>query len=360
MLKRLDRYLLKYFFLSLLVVTIAAGLTITVINMVDMLRHFVDKHTPFLTVVEYYVYFAGWVLKSFLPLFVLLASLFSVSILARRHEIMAMKASGVSLYRITAPLLVVAGLLSIGHFFYNEYLFPAANKKRVEMKEFVIENKSRQAASAVRNLYRQIHPGYFYTIGSFNSVRKEGSDFKLYHTEQNRVIRVVTSERIAYRDFQWLAIRGFERNFDSAAHESFAQFDTLVIPDIVDTPDELAKRLGKPEDMGLNELKRYIDIMKRTGGPYAHESLDLKMKYSYPATSVIVVLICVPFAANPRRGGVAASFAAGALIALTFFVLFRVSQSAGYNEKMSQDVAAWGVNGLFLVVGILFMLRARK
>ena len=134
----------------------------------------------------------------------------------------------------------------------------------------------------------------------------------------------------------------------------------MIIGDIKDKPDDLARRLGKPEDMGLDELRQYIDLMKRTGGPYLRESVDLKIKYSYPLTSFIVVLICVPFASNPRRAGIAVSIAVGALIALIYFVLFRMAQSAGWNGKVPEDVAAWGINGLFLLVGLILMWRSPK
>ena len=112
--------------------------------------------------------------------------------------------------------------------------------------------------------------------------------------------------------------------------------------------------------MSLDELKHYISLMKRTGGPYLRELIDLKIKYAYPLTSVIVVLISVPFASNPQRRGIAVSFSAGALIALIYFVLFQMMKSAGYNEKIPQDIAVWGINGLFLLIGIVLMLRARK
>jgi lipopolysaccharide export LptBFGC system permease protein LptF len=65
-------------------VIVAIGLTIISINMVEQLRDFIDHQVPFKEVLEYYAYFGGWVLKSFFPVFVLLATLFSVSILARR------------------------------------------------------------------------------------------------------------------------------------------------------------------------------------------------------------------------------------------------------------------------------------
>jgi lipopolysaccharide export system permease protein len=359
-LKKLDLYLLKHFFVSLLVVTVAIGLTIVVINMVEELRDFIDHEVPFLEILKYYVYFAGWVVKSFVPMFVMLAVLFSVSMLARRQEILAMKASGRSLYRMAMPLAIVTILISFGHFYYNEYIFPPANKKRVEMKQFTIEKRSRTSVRKVQNIYRQFSPGCFYTMATFDADRRQGDSFKLYRTRNNELQEIITAERVVYRDYLWRAFTGVRRTFDSGAKKEFVKFDSLDIPDIKENPEDLATRIGKPEDMGLHELKRYIDLMKRTGGPFLRESVDLKLKYSFPIASFIVVLICFPFACNPRKGGVAVSLATGTLVALIYFVLYRVMQSAGYNGKVSEDLAAWGVNGLFFLIGLGFMVSARK
>lgn len=360
LIKRLDLYLISRFLLALVVVIVATGATIVVINMVEELRDFIDNRVPILSILEYYLYFAGWVLKSFLPMFVMLAALFSVTSLARKAEILAMKASGVSLYRIALPLMITTIFLAGGHFFYNEYIFPEANKKKLEIKEFTIEKRSKQRFTRVRNLYRQIEPGYFYTLSSFNVARREGSDFRLYLTSNRQLKRIVTSKKLIFRDYLWQAVDGTSRDFDEVGNTNFAHFDTLIIADIEESPDDFARRMGKPMDMGIDELRRYIALMKRTGGPYLRESVDLKMKYAYPASSVIILFICIPFAANPRRGGVAIAIASGAGIALAYFVLMRLSQSAGYNAKIPEYVAAWGINGLFFVIGLISMWRAPK
>ena len=133
--KKLDRYLIWPFLRNLAAVTLAAGVIIIVINLIEELRDFIDHDVPVLTILEYYVYFGGWVIKSFFPVFILLSTLFTVSLLARKNEILAMKAAGVSLYRITAPILLAAIILSAGHFYYNEYIFPPLNQKRLEIKE---------------------------------------------------------------------------------------------------------------------------------------------------------------------------------------------------------------------------------
>ncbi len=360
MIKRLDRYLITSFLLSLAVVIIATGATIIVINMVEELKDFVDNSVPIFSILEYYIYFGGWVIKSFFPMFVMLAVLFSVTGLARKNEILAMKASGVSLFRIALPLLVMTSILALGHFYYNEYIFPEANKRRVEIKEFTIERHSKQRYTRVRNLYRQIEPGYFFTVANFNIARQEGSDFRLFKTTNRQLTRNVLSKKLIFRDFLWQAVEGSERRFDSAGNISFVEFDTLIINDIQENPDDFGRRMGKPQDMGIVELQRYIDLMKRTGGPFKRESVDLKMKYAFPVASVIILFICIPFAANPKRGGPAVAIATGATIALTYFVLLRILQSAGYNGKIPEYAAVWGINAIFMVIGLISMWRAPK
>ena len=359
MIKKLDRYLLRHFLVTLGVVTVSMVLMIIVINMVEELRDFIDNNVPIGTVLEYYLYYAGLAVKMFFPFFVLLATLFSVSMLARRNELLAMKASGVSLYRVTAPIFFTAILLAAGHFYYNEYIYPKFNERRLQIKVYDIERKSKEVHARVRVL-RQISPGNYYEIQQFNTERQEGVNFKLYSTEDNKLQRVVTSKRVVYVDSRWLAIDGVERNFLLPPARQFHEFDTLQIKMIDDTPHDLARHIGNPDDMSLDEITYYIDLMKRIGNPYTRESVTLKLKYSFPVTSAIIVLSCVPFAGDPRRSGVAVSIAAGTLIALFYFISFRIMQSAGYNEKVPELVAAWGINAVFLVVGVVLMITARK
>jgi lipopolysaccharide export system permease protein len=356
----LDVYLLKKFLSSLLVTTLAIGLTIVVINIIDQLRFFIDNNVSLLVILQYYFYFAGWVLKQFLPMFILLSTLFTVSLLARKNEILAMKSLGLSLYRLTIPIFVACVVLAAGHFYYNEVLYPPINKKRLRMKEFQIRQQSEVIQTHISNVYRQISPGHFYTIRSFDVARQEGDDLKIYQKNANRLANIITGKRIVYIDNGWTALDGSVRIFQDTLRESFIEFDSMRVVDIKEKPSDFAKPLGKPEDMSYAELREYIDLMKRTGGPYLRESIDLKVKVAFPMTSLVVVLLCVPFAANPRRGGIARSFALGALFSLSYFVLFRVLQSAGYNEKIPENLAVWGVNALFFVVGIAAMVWAKK
>ncbi len=357
--KRLDRYLLRHFFVALLLVGISCEIVFVLINAVEKLSRFIDNEVPLITIAQYYVFYSGWVIRNFFPMFVLLATLFSVAILGRRNEILAMKSTGRSLYRIAAPILLVSLMLSFGHFYYNEYIYPPIAERYQELKVFAVEKKSKRSFTTVSNIRRQIQPGHFYTIGTFDTERQQGKGIRIYKSEQNRLAEVITADQIIWEDHQWIAHNGAVRVFNDSG-EVYSTFDQMILKQIEEQPADFAKRIGKPEDMGLEELKDYISIMKRTGAPYAREHVDLGIKYAYPLSSFIVTLICIPFASNAKRSGIAVSFAMGALIALVYFVMFRILQSAGYSERIPWLVAVWGVNSAFFVIGIIAMLRARK
>jgi lipopolysaccharide export system permease protein len=359
MIKILDKYLLRYFLASLLLVTFGIGLLFVVINMIEELRDFIDHQVPLTEILTYYLYFAGWVVKSFLPLFVLLAALISIGILARRNEILAMKSSGISLYRIAAPLLIVTLLLSLGHIYYNEVIFAEANKKRVEMQEFEIKKRPKTGQYTTYNIYRQIDKNAFFTIDVYNAARMEGSGFKLFRSRENRLLELTTARTVAYGDRGWVLYNGGRRLFTDTT-EQYVTFDSLPAGYIKYKPSDFEVPLGKPEDMAYKELEHYINMMKRAGSPYRRELVDLKLKLSYPLSSFLVILICVPIASNPKRGGIAISFAVGAGIALLYFVCFKVTQSFGYNERLHPDLAAWMINGVFFLVGLIIMARSRK
>jgi lipopolysaccharide export system permease protein len=357
--KVLDYYLLRFFLSSLIVISLGIGILIVAINMVEELQHFIDYETPIGDILMYYVYFSGWVVKSFLPVFVLLASLTSIGILARKNEILAMKASGISLYRIAAPLLIFTFLLSLGHFYYSEYIFPEGNKKRLELKEFTIKKRSAKSKQQVQNIYRQVNDNLFFVIKSYNVPGMRGNQIKIFRTEDGRLAELISADSILYSSRNWVLYDGVRRLFSDTT-SSFVKFDSMSAPFIKDKPSDFEKPLGKPEDMGYEELKHYINVMKRTGGSYYPELVDLKFKISYPFSSFIVILLCVPIATNPKRGGIAVSFAIGAGIALVYFVCFKVTQSLGYSERLNPDVAAWLINLVFLVIGVVIMWKTKK
>ncbi len=359
MLKTLDRYIIGQFLRSLLVVTIAVIVLVVAISLIEKLRDFVDHDVAAKDIALYYLYYSGWAVKSFLPIFVFLAGLFTVGVMARHNEIRATNAGGVSVFRYSAPLLLMSLLLGLVHFYYNENIFPPANKRMIELQEYTIRQRSKRSVINRRNLYRQVSDSLYYVIDLYSVPDRIGKGVKLYQRRNNTLGDFTAATEMRFNKGGWTLYDGsYRKQTDSG--ETFAAFDSLPAPLITDRPDDLERRLGDPTDMSYDELKYYINLMKRTGGPYLSELVELKSKVSFPLTSFVVMLLCVPLAAQRRQSGIAGALAGAAGLILLYFVSYKVSKSLGSHGIIPPDLAAWGVNGVFFLVGIVMNITGRK
>ena len=355
----LDRYILIRFVKALLMVSISFGFLTVAINMVEELRDFVDHDVPLKDIFTYYIYFAGWVLTSFLPIFVFLAGLFTVGSLARSNELDAIRSSGVSVGRFAAPLVLAACLISVGHFYYNEYIYPPANRIRIELKEYTIKKRSRAHAINRYNLYRQVSDSVFYVIDKYNAPDRLAEGVKIYFRDGAKLSKFISAETMTYNKGVWTLKNATLRTF-SETEEDYQEMDTLQAPYIRDAPSELERRLGKPEDMSYAELEDYIALMKRSGGEYLAELVDLKFKLSFPVVSIIVMLLCIPLAVNQKKGGVAFSLSMASGFILIYLVSFKICKALGAHGVIEPDIAAWSVNGSFALIALVLISGMRK
>lgn len=359
MIKTIDRYLLTRFILSLLLALGAIMLIALVIDLVENLEEIVDNAASPVDVVRYYVYFLPWVYKITVPAAVLLAGLFSVGLLARNNEILAMKSAGMSIYRISLPILIFALCLSAANFWFNEEVLPVATTRRVEIRKGTLDKKSERRGTVLYNLSKQGEGGYIYHFEVFKPGRQEALNCLVQRFERDTLRESYRGDRMRYDRGRWIIYKGAYRSFADTA-ETYVKFDSLVLDNCREKPEEFEKYRGNPEDMGYRELAGYIQMLKKTGAGYTRELVNLKTKVSFPLTSFIVIFLSIPLAANPKRSGVAISFAIASGISLVYFVSFKVTQSLGYSGKLSPDMAAWAINVIFLVVGLLVFFRSRK
>ena len=359
MIRKVDRYLLSRFIISLFIAVGAITLVALIVDSIENLEEIVDNAASVPDILLYYVYLIPWIYKITIPAAVLLAGLFSLGLLARNNEILAMKSVGISIYRIAVPLLTFTLLLSIANFYFNEEILPYTTRELKRIKEGGIAKGEDRKGSVLYNLSKQGSGGYIYHFETFRPGRKEAHNCLVQRFESDTLKESYRGEKMVFDRGYWTIYDGSYRNF-ADSQESYIKFDSLPLTKCQERPEEFEKYRGKPEDMGYRELKGYIEVLKKTGAPYTRELVDLKTKLSFPFTSFIVMFICIPVASNPRRSGVAMSFAIVSGVSLTYFVIFKVTQSLGYSGTISPDIAAWSINTVFCAIGLGMFFMSRK
>jgi lipopolysaccharide export system permease protein len=349
-----DRYVLRTFIRYLLFSAMAAALIFIVVDLIEHLDTFIDKKVPYWIVVEYYALFLPYIFYLVLPVATLLASLFTIGGLSRSHELTAMKASGIGLYRPFLHLLAAGILLSGINFFFGETLVPYTNKLNKDLYRYRVKGMTADQVERQGKFYLRNRPGEMVHLDHFDSQLST-----IYELDWERFSGVNLKERInarmaIWKDSAWWVENGQRWVFynDSTALQPLKN---QRFTDLGFQPADLAKVQTTPEEMGYWQLRRYVLRTRDLGGDPQRWEVDLAFKTSMPFTCAIVVLL-----GAYRRSGLVLSVGIGLLISFIFFALQQVGRIAGYNAQMQPYSAAWLGNAVFILVGILLYARVRK
>jgi len=131
--KRLHLYIIKSF-IGPFFVTLVISLFVLLMQFLWVyLDELVGKGLEFSIILEFIVYTMAMLMTNALPLAMLLASIMTFGDLGENNELLAMKAAGISLYRIMKPVIILSIFLSIGSFYFYNQVIPVSYKKLIAL-----------------------------------------------------------------------------------------------------------------------------------------------------------------------------------------------------------------------------------
>jgi lipopolysaccharide export system permease protein len=359
----LDRYVIKQFLLTALFGLLAFTLLFLVIDGFENLDDFIDKGVKLHIIVQYYLYFTPEIIKLMIPVAMLLSSLFTTGRMSNQNETTAIKSSGISLYRFLTPLLIVALIVSLFSVYFNGWVVPFANKKKFHLARVYMDRYREGQFFGRYNIYMQDTHTRMLSIGYFDETLDVATRVSIQDFSDTNLTHMVarfdaTQMKWDGTSREWILLNGMQRTFRSA--ETVLHFDTLDIGKLHFTPDDIVKKMEKPDEMDYFDMKQFIENQRRSGNEVAKWMVDFYGKISFPFASFIVVLFGVPFSFNKRRSGLAMEFGISLLICFFYMVFLKVSQAFGYNGDLDPLFTAWFANLLFLSIGIVNLIRVKK
>ena len=357
----LDRYITKKFLTILFFNILAFIIIFLVIDLIEHLDKFLSYKATFHQVAKYYFYYIPFIIILTLPISMLLSSLFSLGTMAQYNEIVAIQTSGVSLYRILLPILLLAFLISIISGIAGETIVPQTNRLRLDVYRYEIKKETRKIRTARSQLaiqdtgHRQLY------IQFYEVAKKRAHNVNILWIEGDKIVRRLDCRYMIWDDRKemWMLRDVTERIFQDS-QEKITHYDSLAYADSRITVEDLLDLEIQPEEMNYAELNRFVDKMLALGADARRWLVDLYMKISYPLANFIIVLFGAPLAARKRRSGPALGFALALLISFIYFLFLRTGQVLGHKGELPPWLAAWIGNIVFGAGGIITMLRVRK
>ncbi len=360
--KLIDRYIVRQFLTTTLFALFAVTLVFIVIDAMENLRDFIDRHATAPIVALYYVYFIPEIVKLIMPVAMLLGSLFVTARLSTQNELTAIKAAGMSLYRMMVPFILVSLIVSAASVYFNGWIVPLANKKKFNL-ERVYLNKNTISGSGA-NIYVQDSPTRILSIGYFDDTRETALRVSIQDFSDTNFTVLVARVDAQSMDWdsaghRWMLHNGVRRWF-SEDKETFEKFDVHPSDKIHFAPDDLRKKQEQPDEMDYRTLQTFIENQQRAGQDVSRWLVDFYSKISFPFASVIVVLFGVPFASVKRRGGMGVQLGISLLICFVYLIFMKVSEVFGYNGDVNPLLTAWMANLIFLAGAVYVTLRVPK
>jgi len=358
----LDVYVMRswLFYFVLLLLTFAG--IYMVFDFFQLLGDIVKNHARPGLVLDYYRYLFPYVVYLMLPLSVLMATLVNFSLLTKSSQITAIKAIGVSLYRISLPVLALGALLSAGMFALGDQYLPETNQLQSVYRN---EIKGRPAQTYFR-------PDVQWIFGQSDRVY----NYRFFDPDHNLFANLsvfefdpanfTMSRRIyALRAFWephisgWVLEDGWVRDLDGDKVAAFRTFAVATFKELDERPEYFKKEVKASEQMSAGELRSYIRELRQSGFDVVPLSVQLNRKFSYPLIAFVVGLIGIPFSFTAGRKGALTGIALSIGIAIIYWSVSSLFEAMGNLGQLPPAVAAWSPDVLFAVGGVYALLRVR-
>ncbi len=357
---RLDRYILKSFLSTYVFSVLALCVVFIVVNLIEKIGTFIDNGTPTDVVLLYYVSFLPEIVKLLSPVSLLLAGLFTTGRLVNTHELTAMKAAGMSLYRYVFPLLCCGLILSFGQLYFNGWVVPRAVSAKMKIEQEHL-NKGRSLVTLHSDYFRAA-PNQNLYIKYYNSLKNTGTELVLESFSTGNHPRL--QERIRAESFtfdstqqQWVLLGVVTQQF-GLSHSVVTQ-DSLSL-ELSVSPGDLLQLRKNTAELTFDELREYLRLSEQGGKNIDKQLVNYYGEYALPFANFIVILFGAPFSSNKRKKGLALEITSAMLVTFVYLAFLKVGQALGIEAEFPPMLSAWLANGLFLVVGSLNLIRMRS
>jgi len=323
--------------------------------------NFLEHNAP---VSLYLLYFGAktpLIISQVLPLAVLMGIFLTLGGFSKTNELIAMRAGGVGLPRIIMPIMLVAGLIGIGHFLLNEYVVPAGVKKFNHVMR--VEVKGKPAALGKRQdiWFRDRDTMYHIDFGgNDNTILYGVSIYELNAAFEHK--RSIKAARLVFNGGSWEAQDVLMREFDPATGLLVRESRVKQTPIALNkNPDDFSSTENEAEELSYAELRDISQQLEKARLNNTKYKVDMHAKLAQPLVSLIMALLGIPFALQKSRNiNLGLGISICIMIGMAFFVTQSTLIAFGYAEVLPPILAAWSANIIFLLLSIFLILSTRE
>jgi lipopolysaccharide export system permease protein len=358
-LRLLDKYILREFARFFTINSISFIALYLIIDFFEKIRMFLSNSASTVQMATYFLFSIPMIISLILPAAVLLAALMTFSSLSKFSEIIAMKANGISLYRLSLPVLIFAAIVAAFLFYFSELVTPAALQKA---ERIIIVEVQKQKA---QGFFKQEEVWYhgdnaIYNFKMFDVTRNTLRGITINYINPDYTLKMrIDADRAEWKDGHWIFYDLLLTHFagDNSPLLEWSKQKIIALPE---KPNDFKIMQKDAEKMGFFDLRKYVKKIQSEGYDATRYLVDLHGKVAFPFVTLILAVIGISFSLRQERhGGMMQSVGIGIIVGFSYWIVHAFSLSLGRSGILPAILSAWLANIIFFTAAAALFFRAR-
>lgn len=360
MIKIIDRYisqeLLEPFLFGLTSFTLILSASMVLFELV---RAVIIAGMPIVLAIQLFVYKLPGIVVYIFPMATLLGVLLCFARLSGDSEIIAFRASGISLVRIVAPVLVWGFIISLVTILFYEIVVPYSNRAA---KELTVQTRIEKTPQMRNNVFvPEIENGALKRIFYVRKIQNDVMEGVIVQEFVDGALsQIINAKSAKWANNKWTFKDGIIYLLsETGEYKHLIKFDEQEIA-IKYNPADFYVEDKRPEEMNYHDLKKYINLKKKMGVNIVDLAIQLNSKISIPFASFVFALLGASLGFNPTRRSSSIGLGLSIIVIFFYYILMFMSMAAGETELISPFWAAWFPNVVTAGFGIYVLYKASQ
>lgn len=356
-LRILDKYVLKELLYPFIFAVAAFSSILIASTMLFKVTEYITKYgAPMGTIGRFFVYNMAEIINYTFPMSMLLAALMAFGKLSGSSEIVAMKASGISYYRIVAPVLVVGFVVSMFSVIWAEKVVPPAKAEAKRILNYEIKQKTKPESQ--EHIVIKTSSGNIQRVtyaARFDEDTNMMTDITMEEIQDGKIVRIQTGEKAYWEKGSWRVVNGkiFSIN-DEDGVQSTATFKEQIVP-LNFSPKQISWEQKSIEQMTMGELKEYIRLMELQNRPTNEQWCEIYMRFSIPLASFFFALIGACLGTQKQRTSSSIGLGISIIVIFIYYAIMSMTSGLGKGGVLPPFIACTIPNLLCVITGIYLM-----
>ena len=354
-LQLLDKYIISSFFKKLFNILSVFVVIFLVVDIIDHIDKILDHSITLYQISMLYIYSIPQYINIGFPMAMLIATVMTFTILQKNNELTALKASGVSIYRLTIPFIFIGILCSVAMFYFENIVVTKSFSLKSDLKkEYFQKTKKNQFRN--HNIIVQLNEKEIISIDKFDHRSKIAKNISIQGFENNLMVSRLDAKEMKWKDDSWFANEVLFRTFDNDSI-FYSKLDSSLSINL--TAIDLIELNTKPSEMNYWALSEFVTKLQNNGKEFKKWLVDLHFKTAFAFSNILMVIFGISLSIRKPRSNLLAGVGSSIFVIFIYYLMIKTGQTMGYKGIIVPFFSVWFPNIIFLMSGLVLLYKTR-